>query len=224
MEVKILTLFPKIFEGFSKESLIGKAQEKGKLNIRIFNLRNWAKDKHDKVDDTPYGGGSGMVLKADVIDEALNELQTEDSKLVLLSPQGKKLNQKLAQDLSKEKELILICGRYEGFDERVRKLVDMELSIGDYILNGGEVAAMAVVETVSRLVPGVISKKNSLKEESFSKKDSRLLDYPEYTKPRSFKPKSKDLPKLKVPKVLLSGDHKKIKKWRGKKAREKSDK
>lgn len=222
MKIKILTLFPKIFEGFLKESLIGKAREKGKLDIKIFNLRDWTSDKHSKVDDTPYGGGSGMVLKVDIIDKALTDLKTKKSKIILLSPQGKKLNQKLAQDLSKEKELILICGRYEGFDERVRKLIDMELSIGDYILNGGEVAAMAVVETVSRLVPGVVSKKESLERESFSKKNDKLLDYPEYTKPRSFKPKSKNLPKLEVPKVLLSGDHEKIEKWRKKQAIEKS--
>lgn len=221
MTIKILTIFPEIFKEFLKTSLLGQAQEKGLITIEIFNLRDWAKDKHKRVDDKPYGGKAGMVLKADIIDLALAEIKTEESQVILLTPQGKSLDQGLVRKLSKERELILICGRYEGFDERVRQLVDLELSIGDYILAGGEVPAMVIVESLARLIPGVVGKEESIEAESFSTRE-KLLDYPQYTLPQELTPKSKKIGKLEVPEILLSGDHQKIKEWRKRKAWQKT--
>jgi len=221
MIIKILTLFPEIFDPWLKTSLLGKAQDKKLIKIERYNLRKWSRDKHKRVDDKPYGGGAGMVLKADIIDRALADLKTENSQIILLTPQGKTLSQNLARALSSKKELILIAGRYEGFDERVRKLVDREISIGNYILSGGEIPAMVVIESVARLIPGVVNKTESIKAESFAKKGN-LLDYPQYTLPQKFIPQSKKLGTLKVPKILLSGDHQKIQRWREEKALEKT--
>lgn len=220
-KIKIITLFPEVFQPILNSSILAKAQKNNLCQIEIYNLRNWAKNKHRKVDDKPFGGGAGMVLKADVIDSALADLKTKNSTTILLTPQGKIFTQKLARNLSRKKELILISGKYEGFDERVRKLVDLELSIGQYVLTGGEIPAMAVTDAVVRLLPGVVGNKESLETESFSNDDQ--LDYPEYTRPRQFKSKSKPkLETLKVPEVILSGDHKKIEIWREEKSKDKS--
>ena len=202
MKIDIITLFPKLFESVFSESLIARAQTKKIAAITIHNLRDWSTDKHKTVDDKPFGGGPGMVIKVDVLDRALESLATGYK--ILLTPQGKKFNQLLAQRLSGKNHLILICGHYEGYDERIRSLVDEEISIGDYVLTGGEIPAMVIVDTVVRLLPGVIGKEESLKEESFS---AGLLEYPQYTRPEEYKGK-------KVPPVLLSGNHTEIKKWR----------
>jgi tRNA (guanine37-N1)-methyltransferase len=192
--------------------------EKKFISIEIRNLRDWADSPHKKVDDRPYGGGAGMVLRVDVIDRALKSLNAKKLKgkkaVVLLTPQGKKFDQKLALKLAGFKTLILICGRYEGFDERVRSLVDIEISIGDFVLTGGEIPAMAVVDTVARLVPGVVGKEASLEEESFSE---ALLEYPQYTRPEIYK-------KMRVPKILLTGDHGKVAAWRKSEALKKTKK
>jgi len=207
MKVDILTLFPEVFEPILTTSIIGRARKKKLVEINVLNLRDWTKDKHKTVDDKPFGGGPGMVMKVEIVDRAIEDLRTKDSLIVLLTPQGEKFNQKMAERISKLKHLILICGHYEGFDERVRQLVCMEISIGDYVLTGGEIPAMAVVDAVTRLIPGVIEAE-SLKDESFN---SNLLEFPQYTRPEEYKD-------MAVPKVLLSGDHAKIKKWRGEQA------
>ncbi|MGE4357930.1 MAG: tRNA (guanosine(37)-N1)-methyltransferase TrmD [Candidatus Omnitrophota bacterium] len=205
MEIDILTIFPDMFKPVVGESMLRIAQEKGLVKIRVHNLRNWSKDKHRKVDDRPFGGGAGMVMRIEPIYYALEELKKDGSKTILLSPQGRIFTQAMAETLSKEKHLIFICGHYEGIDERVRTyLVDEEISIGDYILTCGELPAMVVVDSVVRLIPGVLGSKESLFEESFS---SGLLEYPQYTRPANFKG-------WKVPSVLLSGNHKKIVEWR----------
>jgi len=215
MKIDILTIFPEMFKGPFDESLLKRAQDKGLVKIKIHNLRHWAKDKHKTVDDKPFGGGPGMVIKVEVIDQALNDLKKKNSKTILLTPQGKAFNQKKAKSLSKLEHIILICGHYEGVDERIRQnLVDEEISIGDYVLTGGEIPAMVVVDTVVRLIPGVVGKKESLKEESFSK---GLLEYPQYTRPAEYKG-------WKVPEVLVSGNHEEIKKWREKQSKEKTKK
>ncbi len=203
MKIDIITLFPKLFESVFAESLIARAQTKKIAAITIHNLRDWSTDKHKTVDDKPFGGGPGMVLKVDVMDRALKNL---DGYKILLTPQGKKFNQPLAQKLSRKKNLILICGHYEGFDERIRDLVDEEISIGDYVLTGGEIPAMVIVDTVVRLLPGVVGKEASLTEESFSTPEGGL-EYPQYTRPEEYQGKT-------VPPVLLSGNHAAIKKWR----------
>ena len=203
MKIDVLTLFPKIFDGFKEESIIKRAIDEKKVKINTINFRDYAKNKHKKVDDTPYGGGAGMVLACQPIFDAVEDLKKKNSKVILLSPQGKTFNQEKAYELSKEKHLILICGHYEGFDERIRTLADEEISIGDYVLTGGEIPAMVLCDSVTRLIPGVIEEE-SHKNDSFN---DNLLDYPTYTKPRNYKG-------MKVPEVLLSGDHKKIKKWR----------
>ncbi|MBU2595527.1 tRNA (guanosine(37)-N1)-methyltransferase TrmD [Patescibacteria group bacterium] len=212
----ILTLFPKMFEGPFSESLIFRAKEKGIVKIKIHNLRGWAEGKHLTVDDSPYGGGAGMVIKVDVLDRALSTLKSEirnpKSETILLTPQGKTFNQKMAKKLSKYDHLILICGHYEGFDERVRNLVDEEISIGDYILTGGELPVMVLADAVVRLLPGVVAKNDSIEHESF---ENNLLDYPAYTKPEVYTPRqARGRKKWRVPKILLSGDHQKINKWR----------
>jgi len=218
IQFDIITIFPKIFDSYLKESLLKKAQEKGLIKIRIHNLRDWTKDKHQTVDDRPFGGGLGMVLKIEPIYRAVQSLKSKSQKpkskikVILFTPRGKQFNQKIATELSKMKQIIMICGRYEGVDERVAKhIADLNLSIGPYDLMGGEVAAMVLIETISRLIPGVIGKPELLKERV---KKGGFVEYPQYTRPEVFEPK-KGI-KWKVPKVLLSGHHKKIKEWRKK--------
>ena len=203
MKINILTLFPKMFDGFKSESIIKRAIEEKKVSIDLCNFRDYSNNKHNKVDDTPYGGVSGMVLMCQPIFDAVNDIKKENSKVILLSPQGTKFTQEKAYELSKEENLIFICGHYEGFDERIKMICDEELSIGDYVLTGGELAAMVITDAVVRLVPGVIDE-NSHLNDSFN---NNLLDYPTYTKPRNYNG-------MEVPDVLLSGDHKKIDEWR----------
>ena len=203
MKFDVLTLFPEMFEPV-KQSIIGRAEEKDLININLINIRDFSKSKHKKVDDTPYGGGAGMVMRADVVYDAVSSVKQPESKVIFLSPQGKTLTQHKAQELSKEKHLILLCGHYEGIDQRVLdEVVDEEISIGDYVLTGGEIPAMVLIDSVSRYVDGVLSKESIL-EESFA---SGLLEYPQYTRPEVFRGQ-------KVPEVLLSGHHENIKKWR----------
>ena len=203
MRFDVLTLFPNMFD-ILNESILGRAQEKNLININIVNIRDFSKDKHNKVDDTPYGGGAGMVIRADVVYDCYNSVKTDDSKVIYLSPQGKTLNQDKVKELSKEKHLILLCGHYEGIDQRViDEIVDEEISIGDYVLTGGELPAMVLIDSVSRYVEGVLSK-DSIQEESFT---DDLLEYPQYTRPEVFLGK-------KVPEVLLTGHHQNIEKWR----------
>ncbi len=203
MKIDILTLFPKMFEGFLNESIIKRAQEKKIVEINIYDIRNYTKDKHKKVDDYPYGGGGGMVLMCQPVVDAIETLKTEDSKVILMCPQGKKYNQTTAYELKSEKHIILVCGHYEGYDERIRNFVDLEISIGDFILTGGEIPAMVVTDSITRLLDGVITKE-SYENESFN---NNLLDYPTYTKPQNFRG-------MEVPDVLLSGHHENINKWR----------
>lgn len=214
MKIDILTLFPEMFSGPFDSSLIKRAQEKKLVEINITNLRNYTSDKHKTVDDKPYGGGPGMVIMVEIIDKALIDLKSKDSKTILLSPQGKVFSQKTAGDLSVNKHIILICGHYEGFDERIRRLVDEEVSIGDYVLTGGEIPAIVIVDSVVRLLPGVVGNKESVKDESFS---NNLLEYPQYTRPADYKG-------MKVPEVLLSGNHAEIKKWRDDQSRKRTKK
>ena len=203
MKFDVLTLFPEMFE-ILKSSVIGKAIEKDLIDINLINIRDFSNDKHKKVDDTPYGGGAGMVMKPDVVYSAYNSIKAEDAKVIYMSPQGKKLNQKKVEELSKENHLIILCGHYEGIDQRVLdKIVDEEISIGDYVLTGGELPAMVMIDAISRYVDGVISGE-SISEESFS---NGLLEYPQYTRPEVFMGE-------KVPDVLLSGHHENINKWR----------
>lgn len=203
MRFDVLTLFPEMFTPL-KESIIGKAIEDKKVELNLINIRNFSKDKHKKVDDTPYGGGAGMVMKADVVYDAYSSIEKENAKVIFLSPQGKTLNQEKVKSLAKEKHLILLCGHYEGIDQRViDEIVDEEISIGDYVLTGGELPAMVLIDSVSRYVEGVLSEE-SIKEESFT---NNLLEYPQYTRPETFHG-------IKVPEVLLSGHHENIKKWR----------
>jgi tRNA (guanine37-N1)-methyltransferase len=203
MQFNVLTLFPEMFECLN-ESIIGKAKEKGLIDINLINIRDFSKDKHKKVDDTPYGGGAGMVMMPDVVYGAYNSVKTENSKVIYMSPQGKKLNQQKVEELSKEQNIILLCCHYEGIDHRViDEIVDEEISIGDYILTGGELPAMVLIDSVSRYIERVL-KADSTKEESFSQ---GLLEYPQYTRPEVFKGKQ-------VPEVLLTGHHKNINNWR----------
>lgn len=207
----IITIFPKFFDSYLKESLIARAQKKKLIKINVHNLRDWTKDSHKTVDDRPFGGGLGMVLKVEPIYKAVRSLKSKKSKTILFTPRGKKFTQKIAHQLSKQNQLILICGRYEGVDERVAKnIADMELSIGDFDLMGGELPAMVMIETISRLIPGVIAKIQLLKERIT--KEGGFIEYPQYTRPEVFEPK-KGL-KWRVPKVLLSGNHKEIEEWR----------
>lgn len=204
MKIDILTIFPNMFDNIFNESIIKRAVENDIVSINIVNFRDYSDDPHKKVDDTPYGGGAGMVLAPGPIFNCVEELKTKDSKVILLTPDGIPYKQKNAYDLSKEKHLIIICGHYEGFDERIRSLADIEISIGDYVLTGGEIPAMVLVDSIVRLLPGVINEQSHL-EDSFN--HSYLLDYPTYTKPRVFRG-------MEVPEVLTSGDHAKINKWR----------
>jgi tRNA (guanine37-N1)-methyltransferase len=221
----IITIFPRIFDSFLKESFIKKAQEKRKISIRVHNLRKYTKDPHQTVDDRPYGGGLGMVIKLEPVFKAVSSLikfkiknekfkiTNPKTKVILFTPRGKKFNQQTAYKLSKLSQIIMICGRYEGVDERAAQhMADLELSIGDYDLMGGDLPAMVVMETVTRLIPGALGKPQFLKERITRKKG--FIEYPQYTRPEAFSPK-KGI-KWGVPKVLLSGNHKKIEEWRKK--------
>ena len=212
----IITLFPEIFETYLKQSLIGKAQKNKIVKINVLNLRDFTSDKHKTVDDKAFGGGRGMVLKVEPIYKAIKALKKKKqnkTKVVLFTPRGKKFNQKMATRFSKLDKLILISGRYEGVDERIAKhIVDEEVSIGDYVLMGGELPALVLIETVSRLIPRVIGKPKLLKERIT--KEKGFIEYPQYTRPEVFSPKKGV--SWKIPKVLLSGDHKKIEHWRKK--------
>lgn len=203
MKIDILTLFPSMFDGFLNTSIIKRARDLGKVDISVHNFRDYSTDKHNRVDDYPYGGGAGMVLMCEPIFRAIEDIRTDDSLVIMLSPSGKVFKQGIAVDLSKCKHLILLCGHYEGFDERIKTIVDMELSIGDYVLTGGEVPAMVITDAITRLIPGVITS-TSLDCESFN---DGLLDYPNYTRPEVFRG-------MRVPEVLLSGHHKNIEKYR----------
>lgn len=216
MRVDIITLFPSMFKSPFEETIIKRAQQNGLIEIHLHNLRDFTTDRHRTVDDVPFGGGAGMVMKVEPIYKAISHIKAEvgeKARVILLSPQGKTFSQKLAFQLVKEKNLILICGRYEGVDERVREyLVDEEISIGDYVLSGGEIAAMVIVDAVVRLLPGAVGDKRSIKEDSFYR---GLLDYPQYTRPAKFL-------NWEVPEVLRSGNHQKIREWRKRKMLEKT--
>ena len=209
MRFDVLTLFPEMFEPLNS-SIIGRAKEKNLIEINLINIRDFSKDKHKKVDDTPYGGGAGMVMMPDVVYDAYKSIKDESAKVIYMSPQGKKLTQKKVEELAKNKHLIILCGHYEGIDQRViDKIVDEEISIGDYVLTGGELPAMVLIDSVSRYSDGVITKE-STNEESFT---NGLLEYPQYTRPEVFEGE-------KVPEVLLSGHHANIEKWRKEKSLE----
>ena len=203
MKIDILTLFPEMFDGFLNTSIIKRARDLGKVSINVHNFRDYSLDKHGRVDDYPYGGGAGMVLMCEPIFRAIEDIRTDSSLVVMLSPSGSVFKQSVAVDFSKMEHIILLCGHYEGFDERIKTIVDMELSIGDYVLTGGEVPAMVITDAITRLIPGVITNA-SLDSESFN---DGLLDYPNYTRPEEFRG-------MRVPEVLLSGHHKNIEKYR----------
>ena len=209
MKFYVLTLFPEMFEPLNS-SIIGRAKEKNLIEINLINIRDFSKDKHKKVDDTPYGGGAGMVMMPDVVYDAYKSVEDKNAKVIYMSPQGKKLTQKKVEELAKQEHLIILCGHYEGIDQRViDKIVDEEISIGDYVLTGGEIPAMVLIDSVSRYNSGVIAEE-SIEEESFA---NGLLEYPQYTRPEVFEG-------VKVPEVLLSGHHANIEKWRKEKALE----
>jgi len=209
MRIDIITIFPRMFGPVLNESIVKRAQNKGKVKIHIHNLRDYSQDRHKKVDDRPFGGGSGMVMRPEPIFRAVEDIKLKakikKSKVILLCPQGERLSQKVLTRFAKYKHLILICGHYEGIDERVRQyLADEEISIGDYVLTGGELPAMVLVDCLTRLIPGVLGDKNSLNFESFA---GNLLEYPHYTRPANYR-------RMKTPAILLSGNHKKIAQWR----------
>jgi len=214
MQIDVITIFPQMVEGIVQESILKRAQEKSIVKINIHNLRDFTLDKHSTVDDYSYGGGAGMVLKPDPIFRAVEKIagrrrERRRARIILLTPQGQTFNQAKAKELSQEKHLLFICGHYEGVDERIsQKLITDELSIGDYVLTGGELPAMVIIDSVVRMLPGVLNKRESFENDSFY---NGLLDYPHYTRPRKFRGKS-------VPVVLLSGDHSRIRKWRREKA------
>ena len=209
MKFDVLTLFPEMFDCLN-QSVIGRAVEKELIDINLVNIRDFSNNKHKKVDDTPYGGGSGMVMMPDVVYRAFQSVKSEKAKVIYMSPQGKTLDQKKVEDLAKQEHLIILCGHYEGIDQRVLdKIVDEEISIGDYVLTGGEIPAMVLIDSVSRYVKGVLNEE-SIKEESFS---NGLLEYPQYTRPENFEGE-------KVPEILLSGNHQNIDKWRKEKSLE----
>lgn len=205
MKFDVLTLFPEMFEPM-KHSIIERASEKDLIDINLINIRDFSKDKHKHVDDTPYGGGAGMLIRPDVVYDAYSSVSEENAKVIYMSPKGKVLNQNMVKELSKESHLIILCGHYEGIDQRVLdEIVDEEISIGDYVLTGGELPAMVLIDSVSRYVDGVLSNSSTV-EESFSGED-KLLEYPEYTRPAEFHG-------MKVPEVLTSGNHQEIARWR----------
>jgi tRNA (guanine37-N1)-methyltransferase len=205
MKIDILTIFPEMFDGFLNTSIIKRAIEKKLVEINIVNFRDFTLDPHGKVDDTPYGGGRGMVLMVQPIYDAVMSLKKDNTKVILLTPDGEPYNQKKAYELKKYEHLIIICGHYEGFDDRIRSITDMEISIGDYVLTGGEIPAMAITDSITRLIPGVIMEESHIND-SFNI-ETNLLDYPTYTKPREFKG-------MTVPDVLLNGNHKEIDEYR----------
>ena len=203
MKIDILTLFPNMFDGFLSESIIKRAIENGSVEVNVHNFRDYADNPHKRVDDYPYGGGEGMVLMPQPIYDCIEDIKTDDSFIILLTPQGVQFNQKIATDLTLKKHIIMVCGHYEGFDERIRLLADLELSIGDYVLTGGELPSMVISDSIIRLLDGVIKEDSHVKD-SFQ---DGLLDYPVYTHPADFRG-------MKVPEVLLSGHHENIRKWR----------
>lgn len=211
MKIDVLTLFPEMFTGVISSSIIKRAIDDNKIEINLHNFRDYSKDIHHKVDDTPYGGGCGMILTCQPIFDCVNDLKDDECTVILLTPDGIPYKQELANNLVKLKHLIIICGHYEGFDDRIRSICDMEISIGDYVLTGGEIPAMVLIDSVTRLIDGVINKE-SYQNDSFY---NGLLDYPQYTKPREYNG-------LKVPDVLLSGNHKEIEKYRIEAALEKT--
>ena len=213
MKIDVLTLFPEMFTGVISSSIIKRAIDDNKIEINLHNFRDYSKDIHHKVDDTPYGGGCGMILTCQPIFDCVNDLKDDESTVILLTPDGTPYKQEIANNLVKLKHLIIICGHYEGFDDRIRSICDMEISIGDYVLTGGEIPAMVLIDSVTRLIDGVINKE-SYQNDSFY---NGLLDYPQYTKPREYNG-------LKVPDVLLSGNHKEIEKYRIEAALEKTRK
>jgi tRNA (guanine-N1)-methyltransferase len=225
MKIDVLTIFPEMFKGPLTESLLGKARQKKILEINAVDIRSFSRDKHKKVDDKPFGGGAGMVMKPEPLYDAIkstgakkrsNTYKNPYNKpyVIYMSPQGRTLNTEIVKNLSKFKHLVILCGHYEGIDERVMNFVDDEISIGDYVLTGGEIPSMVLIDCVARMIPGVVKEEESVKNDSFY---SGLLDYPHYTRPAVFK-------KLKVPEVLLSGNHKKIEEWRKKESAERTRK
>ena len=206
MHIDILTLFPDMFLSPFNESIIDRARQKQLLEINTINIRDFALDKHQQVDDYPYGGGAGMVMKVDVLSPAIKSVRKPQSRVIYLSPQGQRFDQKIAARLAREEHVILLCGHYEGIDERIIPLIDEELSIGDYVLTGGELGAIVVVDAVARLIPGVLGDDDSARDESFTE---GLLEYPQYTRPRIFVD-------MEVPAMLLSGHHEEIRRWRKK--------
>jgi tRNA (guanine37-N1)-methyltransferase len=215
MTFHIITIFPKIFDSYFNESILKRAQKNKLINIKIYNLRDWTTDKHKTVDDTPFGGGAGMVMKIEPLFKAIknikSKIKNKKIKIILLSAKGKTWNQQLAKSHTKLNDIILICGRYEGVDERIIKFIDEEISIGDYILTGGEIGAMTIVDSITRLFPGALGNADSAKYESHAKPG--VLEHPQYTRPEFFQTNNK---KYQVPIVLLSGNHKKIQEWREK--------
>ncbi len=214
MKVDVLTLFPAMFAGPLDESIIRRAREGGRLELTVHDLRGWTHDRHRTVDDEPYGGGPGMLLKPEPVFEAVEDLADEGTRVILMTPQGRPFKQALARDLTASPHLLLVCGSYEGFDERIRTLAHEELSIGDYVLTNGALPAMVVIDAVTRLLPGVLGDDASSAEESFSED---TLEYPQYTRPAEYRG-------LKVPEVLLSGHHAEIEKWRSEQAEERTRK
>ena len=215
MKIDVLTLFPAMFAGPLDESIVKRAREANLLDLKIHNLRDWTHDRHKTVDDRPFGGGPGMLLKVEPLFEAIESLQRKQTKVILLSPGGRKFDQSIARELALSEDLLLVCGSYEGFDERVRAaLADDELSIGDYVLTNGALPAMVVIDAVARLLPGVLGDDESSHDESFS---HGLLEYPQYTRPAEFRG-------MKVPEVLLSGNHAEIEKWRHEQAKLRTEK
>src|SRR5699024_3501034 len=205
MKIDILTLFPEFFSVLRNWSIIGRAINEKKIKIETTNIRDFSRNKHKKVDDYPFGGGPGMVMTPEPIYRAINSVKNKKSKVIYLSPQGKQMNQKTVNNLSKEKHIVLLCGHYEGIDNRIiDNYIDMEISIGDYVLTGGEIPAMVLIESIIRLLPGALANKESYSDESHY---SGLLEHPQYTRPRNFHD-------LEVPEILLSGNHKKIEDWK----------
>ena len=203
MRIDIITLFPNMFSGFTHESIIKRAIENGYVEINIVNLRDYTLDKHLKVDDTPYGGGNGMVLACQPVFDCIKALRTDDSLVIMMTPQGQVYNQQMANSLAKKSHLILLCGHYEGFDERIRSIVDMEISIGDFVMTGGELGSMVISDSIIRLLDGVIANDSH----EFDSHQNWLLEHPHYTKPREYEG-------MTVPLVLLNGNHKEIENWR----------
>lgn len=225
MKFNIITIFPDIFDSYINESIIGRAQKEKKIKIKSYDLRKWSNDKHNKIDDTPYGGGAGMVMKIEPLYKAIKHVKDQTRrrqgvkkrkivKTVLLSAKGKKWNQKMAHEYSRLDEVIFVCGRYEGVDERVLEFIDEEISIGDYVLTGGELGAMVMIDSITRLLPGALGNNESSVDESHS--EEGVLEYPQYTRPEVFKVGRK---KYEVPKILLGGNHKEIEKWRNEQKR-----